>query len=767
MNAQWNRGAACLALALGVAGCASALAIDWIELGPAPIMDELYTGRVSALACSLFDGGLYYAACADGGVLKSTDGGATWTPLTDQMPTSAMGALALDPLNESIVYAGTGEANYAHHSRPGIGIYKSTDGGDTWQILGSDVFAGRCFSRLLIDPTNPQRLYAAITRAGGFPEMAAAKGHPQATGPVGVFRSDDGGVTWTQLLTGLPNLSATDLAMNPDSPSVLYAAIGHIFGSPSNGVYKSTDGGDSWSKLAGGLPTATMGRISVAVAPSQPARLYAMLTYPSDASGGGASLYGVYRSDNSGATWTRLNNAPSGLQATYGWYLSIIGVHPSDSAHVYIGGLNFVRSYDAGATWLDVTPPHVDMHAVTWDANGALVVGEDGGVHRSWDDGNGWEQLNMGLGVIQCYAGLSTHSQQEQRLFIGTQDNGTLNRAPAGEDGIWISALGGDGGWTQADPQNPAIVFAEYQGTGNLFKSADIGYSYSFSGTGISTGDRNCFMPPYLMKPTDSNKMLYGSHRIYRSVNKGANWTPVSGDLTGGGTAAIRSMALAPSNPDVVYAATNDGRIQRSNDFGSTWTLVKTGVDAWPRITRELFVAPNDPLTVYLAEGNYGQEQVQRSTDGGVTWEALDANFPDIPAATIAVDVRGTRPVIYVGAEDGLYRSVDEGASWHRYGVGLPKTPVIDLALELGRARLIACTQGRGLWKIAIGLPGDLNGDGAVNAFDIDAFILALTAPAEYAVQYPELDPVLLGDLNGDGTLNAFDIDPFVNVLTP
>ena len=751
--------AAAFVLALTVGG--AACAVEWIELGPAPITSAGYTGRVSAIACSPTDPDRYFVAGADGGVWRSTDGGSTWTPLTDDMPTTAIGALAIDPVNENVIYAGTGEANYANHSRYGLGLYKSTDGGDTWQVLAADVFSGRCFSKIAINNQNPQRIYASITRAGGFPELAAAKGHPGAAGALGVFRSDDGGVTWTHLTNGLPTLSATDLAIDIANPSVLYAGIGRIFGSFDNGVYKTTDGGDSWTKLAGGLPEDDFGRVSVATAPSDSARVYALITNQSDSSGGGASMRSGYRSDDAGATWTALSLG--NMQSSYGWYLSVIGVHPSDPDLVLMGGVTFHRSTNSGGQWSTVTPPHVDMHAVAWDAAGRMVAGDDGGVHRSSDNGSTWESLNDGLGLIQCYAGLSIRHPGGQNVYIvGLQDNGTVRRNTAG---AWVDLIGGDGGWTQVNPQDELRVYGEYQGAGNLYRSTDGGTSFSYSGSGIATGDRHCFMPPYVINPDSPQRMLYATQRIYRSTNYGAAWSVVTDDLTGGGDAAIRAMAMAPTDPSTIYIASNDGRVMVTTDGLQNFDLILDNVPGWPRITRELFVHPTDPRTVYLATSFFNETQIRRTTDGGQTWQALDANFPDIPVNVVAVDVRGSVPVIYVGADAGLYRSINHGASWHRYGTGLPNAPVIDLRLQLDRGELIASTQGRGIWIIDVGLPGDMNGDGAVTAFDIDPFVLALSDPDEYANQFPDVDPVLAGDMDGDGTFNALDIDGFVQTL--
>ncbi|MCH7872106.1 MAG: hypothetical protein IID33_10445, partial [Planctomycetes bacterium] len=646
----------------------------WRERGPAPISSVQYAGRVSAVACSPSDPERYFIGGADGGVWRTTDGGTTWTALTEHMPTTSIGALIIDPLNENTIYAGTGEANYANHSRYGLGLYKSTDGGDTWTQHAESTFGGRCFSKMAINPANPQILYAAITRAGGFPELAAAKGHPGATGPLGVFRSLDGGENWTHLTGGLPNLSATDIAIDPVNPNNVYAGIGRIFGNPDNGVYKSTDGGNSWTKLAGGLPTANIGRIALDVAPSSPQRVYVLIARPSNAFGGGASTLGAFRSNDGGATWTSL---PIGsLQATYGWYLAVVAVHPVNPDLVVMGGLNLRRSTSAGASWSTITPPHVDLHAAAWDANLRLLTGDDGGVHRSLNDGSNWSSINNNLGTIQFYAGLSTHPTNNRIMVGGAQDNGSNRRSTAGR--TWDQIFGGDGGWTQLDQNAPNIVFVEFQGTGNLFRSTNGGGSFGASASGINTSDRNCFLPPYLIDPTNSSRMIYGTHRLYESNNGGLNWSPISGDLTTG-SGAIRALAFAPSNSQVVYAATNDGNFLRSDDGGNTFDLLLADNPGWPRVTREIFVHPSEPMTVYLAVASFGEDQVLRSTDGGQSWVTLDGDLPDLPVNVIAVDVRGPTPAIYAGSDAGLFRSVNDGVSWHRYGLGLPNVPIIDI----------------------------------------------------------------------------------------
>lgn len=729
-------------LAVALTG-AAATAQAWQELGPMPIADSGgYSGRVSSIGCSAADPDLYYIGGADGGVWKTTDGGATWTPLTDHMPTTAIGAIAVDPTNDQVVYAGTGEANYANHSRYGLGVFKTADGGATWTQLAEGTFAGRTFSKLVIDPQDTDTLYAAVARAGGFPALAGAKGHPGATGPVGVFKSTDGGVTWTHLTFGIPAVEASDIAIDRTNPQTVYAAIGNIFGNSGNGIYKTTDGGASWTKLAGGLPASGVGRVSLDVSPSSPQTLYALFTNQCSSTGSGATAIGGYRSDDGGASWYSRGTVS---QSSYGWYLSCVSVKPDDPETVFYGGLYMRRL--VGTVGSTVTPPHVDLHATAWDAAGRLLSGNDGGIHRSTTLGNSWESLNTQVGTTQFYAGLSTHPTDDNLILGGFQDNGTNRRTT--NTTVWNGVFGGDGGWTQINQDNPSIAFCEYQGTGNLYRSTNGGASFSYAGSGI--GGRNCFLPPYVIDPANTSIVYYGSERIYRSTNGGTSWSAWSGDLSDG-AGAIRSLAIAPSNTSYLYAATNDGNVQVSTDGGQTFTLIRDNHPGWPRTTRELFVDPTDERTVYLATAYFGTAQIERSTDAGQTWEALDQNLPDIPVNTVAVDHRTPRPTIYAGTDAGLLRSVDNGATWHDYPPGVPHACVVDIQLDTGRDRIIVATQGRGSWMSAVEYcAGDWNGDGQANTIDILAFLNDWSAGESWA------------DINGDGSVNTLDVLTYLN----
>jgi photosystem II stability/assembly factor-like uncharacterized protein len=475
-------------------------------------------------------------------------------------------------------------------------------------------------------------------------------------------------------------------------------AIGDPFGSPDNGLYRSTDGGQSFQRLT--LPSTNVGRLTIAIAPSRAQRIYVQAALPATPTGGGASTLDVWRSDDAGQTWT--GTSPGSHQSTFGWYASTATVRPTDPNVILVGGLSLRRSTQGGGGWQTVTPPHVDIHALEWDAAGRLLSGNDGGIHRSSDLGSSWNSVNGNLGLVQLYAGISLDPSSTEIVHCGTQDNGSMTRVSGST--AWTQRLGGDGGYTGIDSTGTRL-FMENQGTGNLYRSLN-GGSLQRQSSGI-TG-RNCFLPPYEIHPQNPLDMIYGTERVFRSTDGASSWSPISPDLTAGGAAAIQGLAWSTSDPRVIWASTNDGRVQVTTDLGQSWRLVRQGLVTWARTTRPFALHPTDPRRAWLAVGGFAVDQVLETRDSGATWRAIDGDLPDLPAHAVAIDVRAEPVLVYVGTDQGVYCTVDGGRRWRRYGPGLPNAPVTDLRADVRNLRLVAGTQGRGVWQIAMKEPETL-----------------------------------------------------------
>jgi MYXO-CTERM domain-containing protein len=696
-------GPALLATALG-AGSARA---EWIELGPAPLGGTNGNGgRVTAIAAHPTDNNLFYIGAATGGVWKNQNG--MWTPLTDRMPFAAIGGLAIDPNNGNTLYAGTGEPNSCYHCFYGVGIYKSTDAGATWTQIAANTFGGRAFSRIVVSPMNGQVLYASIMVTGDAVGVGA-KGHPLAKGPVGVFRSADGGATWAALAGGLPAVDASDVAMAPDDPNTLYAAIAGHNANPANGVYKSTNGGDTWTKLSGGLPPSP-GRIGLAVAPSNAMRIYALIAQPDDATGSGSATLGIYTSSNGGTSWTATPGVAN-FMGDQGVYDNVAIVDPRNPDIAFFGGVNIRKTANGGMTITDVTATHVDNHAFAFTAGGDLLVGEDGGLNRSTGGtGMNWARMDQGLGINQLYAGVSTHPMDAEFVLGGFQDNGSNLRSAGG---TWRSVLGADGGPTAIIQSAPNIQFATIYDATSLYRSTNGGQSFPRSAGGIVAGDRTAFYHVTVPNPADPQVVFTVTHRVYKSTNQGASWTPLSADLTGGGANAIRALAIAQTG-QILWAATTDNRIMMSQDGGQNFTKMLDVPGGWQRVTRELAVAPWDDKVAYVAVQRFGTDQVRMTMDLGATWTAMDGNLPDIPANAVdAAVVQGQR-MVFVGTDGGVFYTCNDGVKWVRLGQALPNTVVVDVRYDSAFKRIVASTMGRGVWSIEEPAPATCDSDAGI-----------------------------------------------------
>ncbi|MCC6888619.1 MAG: FG-GAP repeat protein, partial [Hyphomicrobiales bacterium] len=665
---------------------------QWTPIGPAPAGGS--SGRINSIAIQPSNPSVIYIGAATGGVWKTTNGGASWTALTDTQCSTAMGSVAIDPSNFQTIYAGTGEANFSADSYYGCGVLKSTDGGATWTQLGAGIFdtatGGATISKVLINPSAAQTVFVASS--------------------FGLYRSTNGGTSFSQVLSQTP---VTDLVMDPTNSNILYAGVGNVFGNAGNGVYKSTDGGTTWSKLGGGFPTSSVGRISVAIAPSAPATLFAAVQNSST-----SSLLGLYRSTDSGSTWSAM--AATGAScAAQCWYDMYVVVDPTNANTVYFGGLSLYRSADGGGSFTDIgTSIHVDHHGFAFHPGVATTIyaGSDGGIYKSTDSGSSWTNLNADLSITQFYSGLSIHPTNPSVALGGTQDNHTVRYSGSVSwDAVTFSGVGGcDGGFTVIDQVTPTTQYAECQWQAGAFYSGprrSDGGSFVVKTTGITTSDTALFIPPIIGSPTSATTLYFGTTRVYKTVDRADNWTASTTTLGG----RVTTIAEAPSNANVVYAGASNGIVYKSADGNVTYTAASTGLPA--RTPTYVVVHPTDANTAFATFSGFGSGHVYKTTNGGASWSSISGNLPDSPANAIVLDPAAPTTEIFVGTDLGVYRTHDGGATWTVFNTGLPNVPVLDLKYNPATGLLVAATHGRGVFKATLNTSAstathDFNGDG-------------------------------------------------------
>lgn len=677
-----------------------ALSGDWAERGPDNI-----GARVTDLAIHPTDSNIIYAAHATSGVFKTTDGGSTWFPISDDLPVLTIGAIALDPQDPDVVYVGTGEANANSYSFFGMGIYKSTDGGATWSYAGlPDTYY---IARIVVDPINTDRIWVAATGAlfGTNPER-------------GIYRSVDGGGSWQLVLAVTDSTAATDVAIDPARPDTVFAAMWErvrgltyrTSGGPSSAIYRSYDGGDTWTRLTNGLPSgSTVGRIGISVCASNPGVVYAAYAdHP-------GYFLGLYKSTDGGDSWAQTNDADlADVYSNFGWYFGQVRVDPANADRVFVLGVPFYRSQDGGANWSEVGPAnHVDHHAMAFDPSqpGRIVEGNDGGIYVSTNSGSSWTKL-YDQPTNQFYA-IEVDYQNPSRLYGGTQDNGTLRTVTGGQSD-WEEIFGGDGFYCIVDPTDPDIIYCEYQ-YGNLYKSVDFAGSWAKAMTGITTADRRNWSTPVVMDPSNHLTLYYGTYRLYKTINGAGNWTAISANLTngnqGGNYGTVTTIAVAPTDPNVIYVGTDDSNVWATQNGGGAWTNVSAALpNRW--VTR-VAVDPGQAGTAYVTfsglRWNEDIGYVYRTDDYGASWEDITGDLPGAPVNSIVVDPDDPAR-LFVGTDVGCFYTEDVGETWQMLGEGLPPVPVYDLKIHGPTRALFAGTHGRSIQAFDLTTLPDLAG---------------------------------------------------------
>ena len=648
---------------------------QWNSIGPEGIPINIRSiGRLTAIAVHPTNSNIIYIGGAQGGVWKTTDGGAFWTPMTDGECSLAMGDLAIDPINPEIVYAGTGEQHFSGDSYYGCGLLRSTDGGASWTHLGASVFqtdsGGARISRVVIDPST----------AG-----ATATTTVLVASTFGLFRSVDGGTNWTEILSG----TVTDLVVDPSDSGIWYAAVW------GGGVFKSTDSTATWTQLTDGFPSSQVGRINLAIAPSSPATLYAAI-HNSQTS----ELLGIWKTVDGGSNWAQLSASNASCR-TQCWYDLAIAVHPTNPDLVYFGGVSLYASFDGGTSFINIRGLiHVDQHAIVFDPQDPDVVfiGNDGGIFRSTDGGITWASLNTNLARTQFYAGISLHPTDALIAMGGTQDNGTLQYS--GSPG-WLHVLGGDGGYTAIDFTDPSIRYAETQWSTNSTFSGprrSDGGGFVSKNNGIDVSDQALFIPPLVMDPANPHTLYFGTFRLYRTTDRAETWTPISDNLSRGNG---RISAIAPAFADaaVVYVGTSDGAIQITTDGGTTWNSIEGALPR--RFVTDVAVDPLDWRTAYVTFSGFNSGHVFRTTDAGATWQNATSNLPDLPVNAIVLDP-AARETAIVGTDLGVFMTGDSGTTWTVLSNGFPSVAVFDIAYNPATGVLLAATHGRGMFSLTL-----------------------------------------------------------------
>lgn len=704
-------------------------ALKWQHIGPTHM-----SGRVTDIAKPLDQPFTFYVTSASGGVWKTVNEGTSWTPLFDDAPSAAWGAIAVDPADSQIVWIGGGESNIFRSSMAGTGVYKSTDAGATWKHMGLP--DTHHIARIVIHPTDSNVVYVA---AGGHEYTPNEER--------GIYKTTNGGITWKKVLYESEMAGANDLVMDPASPDTLYASMWHRVRhawsdpvpGPGGGIYKSTDAGESWTRLSEGLPQRDKtGRIGLSLAASKPNVIYALIDnheVARAAKEGERDSYGrpkkdvikgaeVYRSDDSGKTWSKVSESSrlmESLFSTYGWVFSQIRVDPSDENTSYIMGVSLLKSTDGGKTYQRLFDRglHADHHAMWIDPGNSQYVinGNDGGVNLSYDGGETWKNLEN-LPVVQFY-NVAVDDLKPFNVYGSVQDNhswyGPSTHRPGRSDSRqWQRIPGGEASYHAIDPDDQDIMYSEMF-YGSIMRTDLAAKKTVDIKPKAAEGEpplRGQWLAPFTLSKHNSRVVYHGMQYVFRSMNRGDKWERISPDLTYNDPqkqgnisfATISTLSESPLKFGLIYAGTDDGRLHVTKDSGQQWTEITAGLpkDKWfSRVVASRF----NEGTVYATQNgkrdNDFQVYVYRSRDYGKTWEDISEGIPGGPINVIAEDPFD-EDVLYVGSDRGIYVSTDGAETWTVFGSELPSTFVHDIAIHEGEKMMVIATHGRGIWKLSI-----------------------------------------------------------------
>ena len=649
----------------------------WKSLGPngSTIASRSGAGRLNCIAFHPTNDNFLVVGAASGGIWYSTDNGNSWHTTTDDMATLGISDIEYSQSNPNIVYAATGDKDGS--DTYSIGVIKSTDGGKHWSPTNMNWGANqrRLIHRVLVHPTNPDIVYASSS--------------------VGIYKTTDGGNTWTRLRPG----SFKDMEFKPGNPNTIYAAT-------TSGLMRSTNAGVSFSALSVGFATG-VSRVEIAVTPANANYLYVVAGKSSD--GGFA---GLYLSTDGGNTFTTKSTTPNilGWQSNgmdnggQAWYDLAITVSPTNPNLIFVGGVNIWRSTNAGSTWAikahwrgsGAPYVHADIHELAYANNGTtLWACSDGGAYYGISNASSaWGEKNNGLAIAQMYR-MGASATNAKKILSGWQDNGSSKYT-----GSWYKVLGGDGMECIIDHSNNNIMYASMY-YGNIYRSADGGSNWVEITNSIN--EQGDWVTPYVMHPTVANILYAGYINIYKSVNRGNSWSKLTNF---GGSAKIKALAIAPSNPSIMYLSTKYD-VKRSTDGGVTWSSISNGING---SVTYFAIHPTNPNTVWVTLSGYSSGyKVMKTTNGGQSWQNISGNLPNLPANCIVYE-KNTANGIYVGMDVGVYYRDDNLGQWVPFMKDLPNVIVDELEIFYPDHKIRAATFGRGMWESPVySLANDIN----------------------------------------------------------
>jgi len=683
----------------------------------------------------------FYVGARNGGVWKTTNNGTTFSPVFEGKDVWSIGALAVAPSNGEIVWIGTGDASCTRSAYPGNGVYKSTDGGAKWQNLG--LTDSQHISRIVTHPSNQDVVYVA------------AMGHLFSTNDErGAFKTTDGGATWKKVLYINDRTGVIDLLIDRSKPNTLYAATYECMrrpwrledGGPASGIYKTTDGGANWKKLSGGLPEGIIGRIGLDLYQKNPNTLYAVVdnrNKPSEASTTGQPpgapaverLIGgeIYRTDDGGATWRKMNSARDDVGRKTGYAFNQIRVDPNNAERIFITGGSIASSEDGGKTWAGLAGPQGnrvfrrafgDFRTLWIDPRDSdrMMAGSDGGVAISYDGGKTCDHLaNLPLGEV--YA-LTVDMEVPYNVYAGLQDHESWKGPSNGWSGSvgladWVTVGIGDGMYNQVDPTDSRWVYntQEFGRPGRYDQKTRVRKVIAPTRPGGQPMLRFNWVAPIRLSPHDPKTLYAGAQVLFRSRDRGDHWEEISPDLTTNDagkisppTAAIQHCTIttiseSPATPGIIWVGTDDGKVQMTKNAGANWTDVTGNIakvggpeDAW--VTR-VFASNSNAATAYVAKSRHRQDDfrpfLHKTTDYGATWTSIASNLPNRPINVAFEDYKDPY-LLLVGNDAGVYVTIDGGGRWFAMKGNMPTVPVHDLIIHPRESDLVVGTYGRGIW---------------------------------------------------------------------